>query len=216
MSVDVFGSATADPSSYGEGDVWLGTAFVNLDTSGNGSWEVFAPSAPAVLTAVAITSGRGSSEFALNFLDADNDGFADGFDVCPQVANPDQIDDDVDGHGNVCDCAPSDPGAFATVSEVSGPTLGADKQTVSWVSQVAATGSGTVHQLLRGALGQFPVGSGASEVCLSTSSAASFVDASAPVAGSGYWYLVRAKNACGTGTYGTASGGSPRVSSTCP
>jgi len=36
-------------------------------------------------------------------VDADGDGFPDGIDNCPTVANPDQADSDFDGVGNACD-----------------------------------------------------------------------------------------------------------------
>jgi hypothetical protein len=46
--------------------------------------------------------------------------------------------------------------------------------------------------------------------------ASSVTDAGVPPAGAAFWYLVRAKNVCGTGTYGSASGGSPRLGTACP
>lgn len=36
-------------------------------------------------------------------VDSDGDGVADGSDNCASVANPDQLDSDADGRGNVCD-----------------------------------------------------------------------------------------------------------------
>jgi hypothetical protein len=44
-----------------------------------------------------------------NYVDTDNDGLNDDEDNCPFVANPDQTDNDDDGSGNVCDCAPDNP-----------------------------------------------------------------------------------------------------------
>jgi hypothetical protein len=215
VNVDVFGNATQDASGFGEGDVYLGTTSCTTGVDGSCTWSLIVPSAPAFLTATATVTSRGTSEFAATFLDSDGDGFGDGFDVCPGVSNPDQIDDDFDGHGNVCDCAPNDGGSFAPVTEIAALTMETDKQTVSWPSQTQATGSGTLHQLLRGALSQLPVGSGPAEACVSSSSASSFTDSSVPAPGAGYWYVVRAKNACATSSYGNATSG-PRVSSTCP
>jgi hypothetical protein len=214
VSIDVFGSDSIGPSGFGEGDVYLGTTSCNTGAGGSCTWSLLAPPAPAFLTATATVTSRGTSEFAAVFVDSDGDGFGDSFDVCPGVSNPDQIDDDFDGHGNICDCAPDDGGSFAPVTEIATLTMETDKQTVSWPSQTQATGSGTQHQLLRGALSALPVGS-AGETCVSSSPTASFTDVSVPSPGGGYWYVVRAKNACATSTYGNATSG-PRVSSTCP
>jgi gliding motility-associated-like protein len=44
-----------------------------------------------------------SSPFIVKPRDTDNDGIPDIDDNCPNVANPDQADDDYDGVGNYCD-----------------------------------------------------------------------------------------------------------------
>ena len=214
VNIDVFGNASVDPSGFGEGDVYLGTTTCITGVSGSCTWTLLVPSAPTYLTATATVTGRGTSEFAATFLDSDGDGFGDTFDVCPGISNPDQIDDDFDGHGNVCDCAPQDGGSFAPVTDIATLTMEPNKQTVSWPSQTEATGTGTQHQLLRGLTTQLPVG-GAFETCVSSSPASSFTDASLPPLGAAYWYVVRAKNACATSGSGDATAG-PRVSSTCP
>jgi hypothetical protein len=105
-------------------------------------------------------------------------------------------------------------------SEVASLRFDADKTTLRWDS-AAGAGPGTVHDALRGLVGQFPVGSGAEDSCLAPGTASDFTsDPSAPAAAAAYWYLVRGRNACGTGTYGfRTSGGVPvteRTSSDCP
>jgi len=95
------------------------------------------------------------------------------------------------------------------------------KTTLTWNSASSA-GPGTVHQPLRGLEEQLPVGAGAAQTCLipAGTSAATTTDSTTPPLGKAFWYLVRGKNACGTGTYGSqASHGVPttqRVATTCP
>ena len=72
------------------------------------------------------------------------------------------------------------------------------------------------HQVLRGLVANLPVG-GASDTCIDAGTLASSVeDADVPAADDAFWYLVRATNVCGTGSYGLASGGSPRLAGACP
>ncbi len=78
-------------------------------------------------------------------------------------------------------------------------------------------GTDAVYEVMRGALDQFPVGSGAAETCVDSGVAGqSAQDGTTPSPGSGFYYLVRARNICGAGTYGSASGGSPWMTSVCP
>jgi hypothetical protein len=70
--------------------------------------------------------------------------------------------------------------------------------------------------VLRGLVAELPVG-GASDSCIVVGTpAASVTDADLPPGGAAFWYLVRAKNACGTGSYGSTSGGAPRIGTACP
>ena len=129
------------------------------------------------------------------------------------VTNPDA---DADGLSDSCDCAPGNPALLTAPAEITGLRYGADHQTVSWTSAAPTAGSATVHDLASGSLGTWPVGSGASTCLASGIAAASFVDASTPAPGSGVWYLVRARNTCGIGTYGFATDGTPRGALACP
>lgn len=126
-------------------------------------------------------------------------------------------DADGDGVGNVLDCNADDPGAFAPPGEVSGLLVEADRVALSWDSAAPAAGAATTHQVLRGLIGELPVGGGASESCLSAgTTSASLSDPGIPAAGAGFWYVVRAVNSCGSGGYGRTSAGQNRVSPTCP
>ncbi len=127
------------------------------------------------------------------------------------------LDSDGDGAPNVNDCAPQDPGAFAIPAEVKGDRFGSDKRTYSWTSSVSSSGSATVHDVMRGALNEFPVGGGGAETCLASGIVASSIaDATVPAPSSGLYYLVRGRNVCGTGTYGSATSGAQRTTSACP
>ena len=118
-------------------------------------------------------------------------------------------DADGDGRDNLADCLPDDPAAFAIPGAVTGLAWASDRQTLSWDSAIPQAGSGTAHQVLR-------IG-GSSEVCLEAGTAGtSVVDVEVPAVGLVAGYLVRARNACGTGGYGTWSDGTPRTSSACP
>jgi hypothetical protein len=150
-------------------------------------------------------------------FDIDLDLVADCLDNCPMTPNPDQNDQDSDGAGNLCDCAPADGSAYAAPGEVEAVTVLPDAETVSWTSAVPSTGPGTVHDVVRGSLGQWPVGSGPSESCLASGLAADWVsDPGGLTPGEGAWYLVRASNVCAVGTYGAGASGGERVTSACP
>jgi hypothetical protein len=125
---------------------------------------------------------------------------------------------DLDGDGvqNASDCAPSDPSAWGVPVEVTGLAIASDDQTLSWESQAVSAGTGTVYDAVRGITSALPVGN-AGETCLASGSGTSeVVDGAAPPSGSAFYYLVRAKNACGVGTYGTRTGGTPRTTAACP
>ncbi len=114
-----------------------------------------------------------------------------------------------------CDCAPLDPGVNAVPSEVTGLGAGAaGGLTLSWDAATGA-GSATVHDVIRGSLAELPVGGGAGEFCLASGiAAATATDGAVPGPGDGFWYLVRGRNACGSGPYGPAA--LPRLSTACP
>jgi hypothetical protein len=103
--------------------------------------------------------------------------------------------------------------AVGAPPEVSGVTFALNKQTLSWASALTATN----YDAVRGALAALPVGpGGGDEVCFDNLPGTSMVDGAVPVTGAGFWYIVRGESACGNGSYGQASGGSPRITTTCP
>jgi hypothetical protein len=150
-------------------------------------------------------------------LDTDTDGVGDLCDNCPVTANLDQADGDSDLVGDVCDCAPVDGTVFRAPYEIRNVIVTEDTTMVQWDSDAANSGAGTEYDLLRGSLGEMPVGSGGSETCVVAGWAGvSYDDASEPPSGSGYYYLVRGVNGCDVGTYGQDSGATERLSTTCP
>jgi hypothetical protein len=146
--------------------------------------------------------------------DADADGVCESYDNCPLIANATQLDSDNDGAGNACDLAPSNPGVFAVPAEIEELSFEDDKTTLTWASAAPSSGYLTVHDVARGGLDAFPVGS---STCLVPGiSASTTSDSANPAPGAGYWYLVRGRNSLGSGTYGQQSNGTPRVTTACP
>ena len=178
--------------------------------------------------------------------DRDGDGLCDNIDNCPTMTNPTQLDTDLDTLGDACDpdddndgildtadcerlssnncqdqnpCTTDSCGPGLVCQNVPGPLPGE----VSGFAASSATsfawndlGPGTTYDVLRGAIGEFPVGSGGSETYHQSTAAPMTSDATPPPAGSGVYYLVRGENVCGNGSYGAATGGAPRLSGACP
>lgn len=134
--------------------------------------------------------------------------------TCTHVPNSSSCDD---GNpctvGDVCSEGACQPGAPATLSEVSGVQAGIDKTSYSWAPLSGATS----YDAVRGSIAGLPVGpGGGDESCLGNSSATTLQDSTLPPAGAGFWYLARGVNACATGTYGARSDGTARTTQTCP
>jgi len=125
-------------------------------------------------------------------------------------------DADGDGRDNLADCRPDDPTLFAAPGEISGLALGADRITLSWGPAAPSSGSATEHQVLRGLVAELPVGDVSDTCIVAGTTASSTTDAAVPPVGAAFWYLARGRNACGSGTWGWTSGGSPRISLACP
>ena len=95
-------------------------------------------------------------------------------------------------------------------------TLLALPDKVIWTFPAAL--SATSHVAMRGLISGLPVGpGGGDEVCSNLApGSTAFSDATSPLPGTSYRYLVKGKNACGAGSWGTQSNGAPHVTTSCP
>jgi hypothetical protein len=124
-------------------------------------------------------------------------------------------DNDLDGARDILDCASGDPGAFAAPGEILGIRF-TNKQTMTWSTDAPNSGSGTVYDVVRGPVGELPVGSGPSEVCQAGGvGGLSATVATNPAPDVAWYFVVRGRNTCASGTYGSDSSGAPRISLAC-
>jgi len=73
------------------------------------------------------------------------------------------------------------------------------------------------YDVARGRIGELPVGAGAAETCFAAGvTGPGAAGGASPAPGMGWWYLVRARSACGPGGYGMQSDGAPRSTGSCP
>ena len=148
--------------------------------------------------------------------DPDGDGKVGGLDNCPNISNASQSNVDGDAAGDACDCAPSDPSAWGAAQIVSGLALsGATTTSLSWNDQSSAIGPGVRYDVATGDLLQLhATGSYAPATCVVDQTATpSATDGRTPGSGQGFYYLVRARNACGLGSFGA---GPLDTASPCP
>lgn len=130
-------------------------------------------------------------------------------------------DSDADAHVDAAcggsDCNDQDPGAWHAVSEVVNLQAANPSPTsITWDSQAVATGPGITYEVASGLI-PTPGAGYLSPACLAAGAIASYDDGRpAPPLNQLYWYLVRARNSCGTGDYGHASDGVPRSIAACP
>jgi subtilisin family serine protease len=127
-------------------------------------------------------------------------------------------DGDGDGIADACDCAPADGGAYDVPTEVDGLTIVPDKTTLTWSSLAIAAGSGTLYDVLKGDLDALRAsGAITAAFCLGGSgTSSSRSDSEVPAEGTGFYYLVQARNSCGLGGFGANGDGVARIHSSCP
>lgn len=100
--------------------------------------------------------------------------------------------------------------------EVTRDRFAANKTTLAWDAVPGAV-PGTVYDIVRGRTNELPVGTGPNEVCRASGlTVLSSSETEIPAHGVGLYYLVRARNTCGHGSYGGRSNGLPRVTNACP
>ncbi|HEV8200098.1 MAG TPA: MopE-related protein [Candidatus Polarisedimenticolia bacterium] len=134
-------------------------------------------------------------------------------DVCDTIDNDcdgvvdEGVDADGDGHSTCAsDCNDSDGAVWTAPVDVTGLAVNASSPSaIGWDDQSGASGPGTGYSVVSGTVGSSGGVDFFAAACLGGVSAPPFQDARvSPAAGTAYWYLVRASNSCGSGTYGTA------------
>jgi len=124
------------------------------------------------------------------------------------VAPPNQ---DGDVRPDACDCLPADPSVWAVPAEVGGLVFGADEM-LHWTP----VDTGISYDAMRGRLEDLLAGSGPEECIVENTALTTAGDPTEPALHHGFFYLVRARNACGPGAYGFGTGGGEHVSAICP
>ncbi|MEE9217912.1 MAG: PQQ-dependent sugar dehydrogenase [Acidobacteriota bacterium] len=117
-------------------------------------------------------------------------------------------DADGDGVEDSCDCGPLQAEAFAFPAEV--PRLrisGSPVTTLGWDAQASTAGAGTTYALASGDLETLRAEGGFASACTLASglSTPAFQDGQVPAPGAAVYFLARAGNACGDGTYGDST-----------
>jgi glucose/arabinose dehydrogenase len=118
---------------------------------------------------------------------------------------------DVEGDGvdDACDCSTANAASFAPTDEIPRLRLsGRAPTSLGWNDQAGTKGSGTIYTVVSGELGELRDDAGYDRACaLSEGDAtpATVDSRSGPPPGFGYYYLVRAGNDCGPGSYGDGS-----------
>ena len=122
--------------------------------------------------------------------------------------------------GNACTQSDACSSGVCSGTPVSPPTEVGNQHFTSKTLQTwdppSGGGPGLTYDVVRGLVPQWPVGSGVGEQCRASGTpTAELTVTEVPPAGTSFWFLVRARTACGTGSYGTSSSGTPRSTGAC-
>lgn len=117
---------------------------------------------------------------------------------------------DLDGDGHTScggDCNDADPSVWGSPLEVSAVLLAeVPPVQITWTSQDVPAGPGTVYDVVSGTRAVLGAFDASSAVCLGSGASSPVNDVRPdPSRGQMFWYLVRARNSCGTCTYGSVS-----------
>jgi hypothetical protein len=118
-------------------------------------------------------------------------------------------DDDGDGLTECAgDCNDADVGAFGPPFAVDGLAVEtiAGGQRYTWDAQSASAGAGTVYDVFWGSIGMLgPTGDYSTGICRAENLVGAVFDDVGvnPAPGEVFYFLIRAQNSCGTGTWGT-------------
>jgi len=207
FEISISGAAFTDILSAGGSFVsggYTGTVDTNFQNplAGRSAWVKSSAGYPAYLTTVVnLPASAAGHPVKLRWrIGTDDSTGAAGQNIDSIVVD--------DGATNTCV-----PGVTITApAETTGLTA-SNKTTYNW----AAASGATRYDVVRGGTAAFPVGPGGSEeVCFDNLAGPSVTDAQTPTPGTGFWYLSRAENTCGNGTFGNRSNGTPRTTTTCP
>ena len=199
-------TCAADCASQGSGSGCCGNGSCEAGESGS---SCFADCGQAV--AAESMCGDG--------IDGDRDGQLDCFDTdCCADAACDVFDIDGDGLAAACDCNDGDDSVWTAPGEARALIVvrgSAGDAVLGWAPPQFPGGSPLAYDAIRSASPQDFSEAG---TCLSVEfEQLSATDAVVPPAGGGFFYLVRAKNACpAIGPLGSSSSGTPHTAPACP
>jgi hypothetical protein len=128
-------------------------------------------------------------------------------------------DGDGDGVDNNADCALADGGAFAPPGEVTQldvQRLSGGEAQLFWTDLAPAAGAGTVYDVAASSLAGLAAAGSITGSLACGVAATTLIDDGIPQPGEGMAYIVRGRNTCAAGSWGTDGGGMERPGPACP